>query len=391
MAVYKIYPEKDSTIYSLFPFMNTGIDEILETTTTTFGVDTNPQTSRALIQFSTKEMNDVINDTIGGLDHLGQANLKCYLATAEGLNIDSSLEIFPISGSWEMGTGKYLDDPVTWNGCSWQWRDYSGSAKWLISNTVPVGYTTASWDSDGINGGGNWWIRDPQNLSNELINITQSINYSDSKDINSDVTSVVKTWYSSSNSIINPVKRAQIPNDGFIIKPKTEFVYNRSQAVELKYFSIDTNTIYPPQLELKWRDYNFDTGSSTTQIISTRNIVASLQDNPKHFRLGSVYDFRINCRPKFPARVFQTASLYTTNHYLPTASYYAIKDLDTNEFIINFDTEYTQLSADEESSFFRLYMNGLEPERYYQILVKTTIGRDTIILDDNYYFKVING
>ena len=306
MAVYKIYPEKDSTMYSLFPFMNTGIDEILETTTTTFGVDTNPHTSRALIKFSTKEMNDVIDDTIGGLDNLGQANLRCNLATAEGLNVDSALEIFPVSGSWEMGTGKYLDNPVTWNGVSWQWRDYSGSAKWMIANTVPVGYVTASWDSDGINGGGNWWIRDPQDLSNSLINITQSINYSDSKDINSEVTSLVKTWYSSSNGIENPIGRPQMYNDGFIIKPKTEFVYNRSQAVELKYFSIDTNTIYPPQLELKWRDFEFNTGSSNTKIISGRSLVASLQDNPGTFRLDSIYDFRINCRPKFPPKTFQT-------------------------------------------------------------------------------------
>ena len=36
-------------------------------------------------------------------------------------------------------------------------------------------------------------------------------------------------------------------------------------------------------------------------------------------------------------------------------------------------------------------MNGLEPQRYYQILIKTTIGDDTLILDDNYYFKIVNG
>ena len=390
MAVYKIYPEKDATIYSLFPYMNTGTDEILEVSTTTFGVDTNPQTSRALIKFSTTEMNDVIDNIVGGLDNLGDTRLRCNLATAEGLNTDTYLEVFPVSSSWEMGTGKYLDNPVTWNGASWQWRDYSGSARWLIANQVPVGYATGSWDSNGNNGGANWWKINPQ--TNTAINLTQSINYSDTKDIRVNVESIVDTWYSSSKGISTGFgANYQIYNDGFLIKPGVEFVYNRSQATELKYFSIDTNTIYPPQLEFRWRDYDFNTGSSTTQIISNRNLVATLQDNPGTFRLDSVYDFRINCRPKFPPRIFQTSSLYTTNHYLPTASYYAIKDLDTNEFIIDFDTDYTQISADEESSYFRIYMNGLEPERYYQILIKTTIGRDTVILDDNYYFKVING
>jgi hypothetical protein len=30
MAVYKIFPEKDATLYSEYPVMNSGIDEIIE-------------------------------------------------------------------------------------------------------------------------------------------------------------------------------------------------------------------------------------------------------------------------------------------------------------------------------------------------------------------------
>jgi hypothetical protein len=36
-------------------------------------------------------------------------------------------------------------------------------------------------------------------------------------------------------------------------------------------------------------------------------------------------------------------------------------------------------------------MNGLEPERYYTILVRTNINGSTIIFNDQYSFKVING
>jgi hypothetical protein len=36
-------------------------------------------------------------------------------------------------------------------------------------------------------------------------------------------------------------------------------------------------------------------------------------------------------------------------------------------------------------------MNGLQPERYYKILIKTTINNTTLILDNDYYFKIING
>ena len=30
MAIYKIFPEKDATLYTQYPTMNTGLDEILE-------------------------------------------------------------------------------------------------------------------------------------------------------------------------------------------------------------------------------------------------------------------------------------------------------------------------------------------------------------------------
>ncbi len=43
------------------------------------------------------------------------------------------------------------------------------------------------------------------------------------------------------------------------------------------------------------------------------------------------------------------------------------------------------------SSYFDLRMNGLEPERYYTILIQTTIGSSTIVYNDQYSFKVING
>jgi hypothetical protein len=36
-------------------------------------------------------------------------------------------------------------------------------------------------------------------------------------------------------------------------------------------------------------------------------------------------------------------------------------------------------------------MNGLQPERYYTILIQTTIEDTTRVFDSNYNFKVING
>jgi len=169
----------------------------------------------------------------------------------------------------------------------------------------------------------------------------------------------------------------------------SEFVNNINIQPELKFFSIDTHTIYPPQLQFSWRDYSYDPGSLTT--LTQLPATITLAQNPGFFYSESVNRFRVYGRPEYPAQVWQTASVYTQNYALPTTSYYAIKDLDTNEYVIPFDSQFTQLNCDSTSSYFDLRMNGLEPERYYTILIQTTIGSSTIVYNDQYSFKVING
>jgi len=374
MAVYKLFPEKDSTIYSEFPSMNTGLDEILEVST--FYNSISPEVSRYLIKFSQDEINDLLENKVGG--NIFQVNLRNYIANITGINANTTLEVWPISGSWNMGTGRYSNNPITTNGVSWTYRSSEGVNAWPTSYNT---YVTASYSGSNT-GGGTWYTGSSLGLE---LTASQVLSYSSEKDLNVDVTNTVLTWYSSSDS--------GIVNDGFIVKQSNdnEFVANNDYVTTVKYFSIDTHTIYPPQLEFKWQDYIYNTGSSSNTIINTSRMVALLDNNAGTYRRDSVEKIRINSRPQFPQRVFQTASIYTTNYYLPTASYYAIKDLDTNEFVIDFDTTYTQISADNESSYFTLYMNGLEPERYYQILIKTNIDGETLVLDDNYYFKVING
>ena len=59
--------------------------------------------------------------------------------------------------------------------------------------------------------------------------------------------------------------------------------------------------------------------------------------------------------------------------------------------VIDFDDNYTKISCDNKSNYFKLYMDGLEPERYYQILYKVVLNNDeTIIIDNNNnYFKLV--
>jgi hypothetical protein len=377
MAIYKIFPTKDTTIYSAYPNLNSGLDPLLEmstTTVTTSGIS--PQVARTLIQFDTTEINDIVSNKISG--SLFSTYLKIFQAQIFGLYGDSSIEVYPLYNPWNMGTGQYSNNPISTNGASWTWSDFSGSNTWTTGGFP--NFVTASYPSTNLGGG--TWYTGSSNSTVLPIYSTQSFSYYSNLDLELNVTNIIKAWNSGS-----------ITNNGFILKQPNskEFLDTNQSQTELKYYSRDTNTIYPPILEFRWRDYTFNTGSSINTIINTDQLAISNPNNLKAFYSGSIQRFRLNVRPQYPVRIFQTASLYTTNYYLPTASYYAIKDLQTNEYVINFDTNYTQISADNQSSYFDIYMSGLQPERYYTVLIKTTISGSTIIYDQNINFKVING
>ena len=316
-------------------------------------------------------------------------DLRNSAAVVSGLNIDQVLKVYPVSGSWGMGTGKYNNAPQTTDGASWMWRTYSGSdagaLKWQTTGTYGD-KATASFASTA-EGGGNWYTG--SNVGLPVIQ-SQSFSYGNNVDLSVDVTDTIKTW--NTNSLVDNAKG--FTNDGFLVKQSSskEFVNSQAVTATFRYFSIDTNTIYPPLLDLKWEDWYYNTGSSNNSVLTTPEAFMSVYNNNGTYYSQSVERFRIAAIPKYPDIVFQTASLYTTNFYLhESSSLYAIKDTDTNEFVIPFDNEYTKISADSTSSYFDVFMNGLEPERYYTILIKTVVDGTTHVFDQDIMFKVVNG
>ena len=374
MAVYKIFPTKDTTLYSIYPTMNTGLDAMLESSNI-LAENGDPGVSRYLIKYDTTEIQNIINNKISSSNY--NIYFRNYISTAQGINTDVKLEVFAIAQSWNNGTGYYLDNPKTTDGASWNSRNSSGSGTWNMSGSVSgYGYTGSFNSTYATQGGGSWFTS-----SGLVPTITESFGLRSEKDLELGVKDLVKLWYSSS-----------IPNYGFLVKlsGSAEFNNNINYQPILKYYSVDTNTIYPPQLEFRWRDYSLYS-SATSSIVTTKQIKLSLDDNSGEFQPNSINRFYVNVSPLYPTRTYQTSSLFTSTNYLPTSSYYAIKDLATNEFVINFDTQYTQISSDSRGNYFDVYMSGLEPERYYKVLIKTEINGSTLILDDDYYFKVVNG
>ena len=363
MAVYKIFPEKSATLYSFYPTKNTGLDEILELSTF-LSINSSNEVSRILVKFPSDQITDIITNLVSGSSY--DAYIKLYLANASSIPVNYTIYSHPISGSWEKGTGRLGNVPETTDGASWDFRNYDSGSPWF-SVSFPTN-TTGSYS--GTNTGGGLWYTASSYES------TQSFTPALTKDIELKVSNTVKAWFTSS-----------INNEGFIIKHSPSLEFTSQSYFETKYFSNNTHTIYPPCLEIKWNDYTF---TSSLSIASNDKIVATLDNNKNEYQQDSVQKFRINVRDQYPTRTFSTSSVYLTNKLLPVQSYYSIVDLDTEEIIVDYDTVYTKISADSVGNYFNIYVNGLEPERYYQILIKSIFtNKETIVLDDNYYFKVI--
>jgi len=395
MAVYKLFPYKDTSLYSMYPTMNTGIDPINQVSNLNFALLSSATVARSIIEFSSEEIVDLLDGLISG--YTWDAYFRSYIATAQGIVETSTIEVRPIAESWNNGTGTYLDSPITTDGSSWNSNQFQGGTQWAFMNgsSFTSSSTQAGFPSFKVTGsyaaassslgGGNFIISSSDGT--EYL-ATQTFGLRSPKDLIINSTTTVSSWYSASSGL------GGIKNNGFIIKWEDAIEFNPNKQVQpvVQYYSVDTNTIYPPELEFRWDDSSWSTGSSTIPELFQPNCFVSLAENPGVFLSESINRFRLNVRPKYPKVVFATSSLYTKQHYLPSgSSYYAVKDLDTDEYVIDFDAQYTKLSADTTSSYFDLYMNGLQPERYYKILIQASAGGSTTIYDDNYYFKVSNG
>ena len=374
MAIYRIFPDKDAFIYSEVPTANAGRDEIVEIGGYPGTIDGTGQASRIVTKFSDSEIDDVINNKIT-LDATGSmsASLKLYLAEANELPVEYTLYAYPVyiagSGDWDNGTGKFGDTPVNRTGVSWTYKNAGQLNPWSTSNFAT--FTTGSFIT-GKEGGGNWYTAS----NGESMEFSQSHNMSSTHDVDINVTEAVKQIYDDI-----------LPNKGFIVKLENDYEFYTTASIRLKYFGKDTNTIYPPFLEFGWDDRTYDQGNLS--LLTTDISTIDIKNNRGEYADEGKQRFRITAKPKYPTRTFTTSSVYLTNYVLPSASYWGLRDENTEEMVVDFNTDFTKISCDSNGSFFDVYMDGLQPERYYRILVKTTLDSSTVVVDNRNIFKVV--
>ena len=368
--IYLIYPERDATLYERYPNRNTGIDPILEVTKYTANqtfpdgtVQANTYNSRALLQFDFTEVSKSM--VAGTIAKSATFHLNLRAIDSSDLPISYSLAAYPISQSWTNGNGNFNDDPETTNGASWYYRDGKDIGTSWQTSSFAVG-STGSWASTA--GGATWYT---------ASKASQSFNYA-SPDVRMDVTNIVRQYLSSS-----------IVNNGLIIKrPRID---ENDDAIfgKLKFFGRDTHTIYVPRMEVAWDDRSFNTGSLSE--LTDRDINLNISNIKPSYKEKSKVRFRLHGRSMYPARSYATSSAYLIKKYLPTSSYWSVKDSETEETLIPYDDIATKISLDADGNYFDVWMNAFLPERYYKFVFKIEKagGLDTQFYDNGYFFKVV--
>lgn len=372
--MYKtIYPLKDSTLYSQANEQNTGTDQILEISKNAVGSPSlegdntvyyaATYNSRVLIQF---DLTDISSSVVSGKIN---SNARFYLnlraTEAVALPVNYTLYAYPVSGSWSNGRGFFNNNPIITDGVSWKYRDSKLDTKiWSTSS-----YNSTSTGSFGtIPGGGNWYTSSvcSQSFNHEL------------PDVRMDVTDIVKRWLSGS-----------IQNNGFMVKLNDSIEQDTSVFGSIKFFSVESHTIFLPKLEVVWDNSDLSGISSFTEV-SSDDFVLYLKNLREGYKEQEKPKVRIGVRDRYPQQTYATSSNYLISKRLPTGSYFQIQDTETDEVIVPFDTLGTKINCDSNGNYFQVDCASLMPERFYKFVFRSDFeGGDVVrFVDDNYIFVV---
>ncbi len=370
---YFVFSEKDATIYQASGSMNTGLDEILEVRKDISPTGDTVNVSRTLIEFDLTRITREINR---GIIKKPKYFLNLFDAKPQSLSVSQSLYAYPVSGSWVMGQGRVDDNPLTTEGCSWNFRD---------GRTV-----STLWRPPISASGGNWFTGSGFEASQSLTHKT--------KDIRMDVTDIVNKWISGS-----------IANNGFIVKRSGSLGLittgsndeegNSTHFGNLSFFSSDTHTKFPPTLEVQWDDSVWSTGSlSPLTSTNLEDMVLYMKGLRPEYKEKSRVKFRVVGRERFPEKTFDTTPSTLTVKYLPSGSstgdgtFYSLVDAETEDVIVPFGSG-SKVSCDSQGNFFNIDLDGYQPERFYSLLFKVVSGSGTNqemiqIFDEGHTFKV---
>ena len=200
-----ITPLQDASIYHAFPNRNTGFDEILEVGKLGDTGSVVSSSVRCLIQFDVTKFTGVPATTSASFF------LNLRIANASRFQRNQEVDIYATTGSWDEGTDFFeqdLENPQ--DGVTWNIMDSAGNF-WTESIGQPGGATGS------------------------LIT-THSFDWKPA-DIRIDVSEQVRAWLTGST------------NNGLLIRIPIVDELDNKITPNIRFFSRNTHTIYPPTLE----------------------------------------------------------------------------------------------------------------------------------------------
>ena len=354
MAYYFLTASKDASVYLQQPNQNTGLDEILEISKVYYG--NIKDVSHALLKFDLGYVSaSIYNNSIS----MSSAELILKETKSEEIPLDYTIFANAISGSWEMGTGTRFDN-ISTQGVTWNYREGDSSLEWLENNFATN--TTASINNGG---GGTWYTS---------YNASQTFSYQ-TTDINMNVISLLRAFISGS-----------VINDGIILKYSTANESDTADYGILKFFSKETHTIHQPKIRIGWDDSVFSTGSLAE--LTANDIKVGVTNLKKEYKVGTIAKIQIFGRELYPVKTFSDTFGYSTSKYLPTTTYYQIKDFASNDIIIPF-SDYSKVSCDSNGNYIKVNFSNWEANRVYKIEFKIDNNGSVEYFDNDTTFSLV--
>tara|TARA_R100001015_G_C4632074_1_gene195168 strand:+ start:885 stop:1967 length:1083 start_codon:yes stop_codon:yes gene_type:complete len=346
-----IFPSKDATLYEHTASMNTGLDPILDIQKDVSGSGGDLFRSRAVIQFDTDTVSASLaaqgintGSDSGSLKYF----LKMFVSEEVDVPLAYKLVVHPIREGWTMGSGKFTSSPIVTNGCSWTNK---GAQAWEDAGGYFFSGSHAS-----------------ESVIQTFSNVTG--------DIEVDVTEMIETIHSGTRH-----------NFGFIVKRVSSEESDENEFGKLSYYSRETNTIYPPKLEARYKDVSnsFDVAATGSEV-TVNDIIKIRPRLQPEYRRGDTTRIFVDIDKQYSGRSQVGAAGVISRHYLPQSSSFAIKDVATNEYVFNHDENYTQIGRTNNTlNYFDLDTNGLFPERHYCVEFKVNYYSGTSVVATKHY------
>jgi hypothetical protein len=255
--------------------------------------------------------------------------------------------VYPVSQSWIEGSGYfYQDTQNAEDGVTWE--NSTSATNWTVSGSD---YTTQ--------------------LSASYILSAVPI-----EDIKINVTNLIAPVVSGSNTT---------PWNGLIVKFPSVDELNSTNVGNIKFFSGNTHTIFAPKLEIVSVNQPFTTGS--LKPIPNGNVTIVPKNIKESYTRGEIDKVYLVVREPYPDKKFNATQRYKNIYYLPSESYYRVRDQVADIAIYDFD-QYSTINCDASGSYIVLDTSGLDVNRYYTLDLKVKSAELVFFPEFNYTFKI---